>query len=130
MSWEKERTELSKLAAGFGAMAAVLHLLFGAIVAPIVLVGLSLVAIRGVTASPDVRHDIYLVFSLFSIAVGRVASWAMITLMYACGIVVLGSIMRAFGMDKLERDFQRCRSKSTMLVDAQRSTPESFMRQS
>jgi hypothetical protein len=130
VSSESERRELWRLAGGLAVGAVVLHFLFGAVVLPLILATLSLLALLGAAAFSRCGHDVYLVFSLVALLIGRVISWLMVALTYVLGIALFGSITRIFGMNKLDRDFRRCRQKPTMLVDAPHTSPESFTRQS
>ena len=125
-----KRTELWRLFAGFAVIAVGLHLLFGLTGLPAVLAVLSVVAFAGAAWFARIGHDVYLVFSLVALLIGNVVSRVIVGAMYLLGIVLLGSVGRIFGMNKLERDFERCRAKTTMLVDAAETTSESFRRQS
>jgi hypothetical protein len=125
-----ERRELWRLAGGLAAAALVLHFLFGAVVLPLILATLSSLALLGATAFRRCGHDVHLVFSLLAHLIGRVISWLMVALTYALAIALLGSAIRIFGMNKLDRDFRRCRQKPTMLVDAPHTSLDSFTRQS
>ena len=125
-----ERRELWRLAAGFAIGGGVIHFAFGASGLPLVLLILSFIAFAGAAAFDRIGHDVHLVFSLSSLVIGRSVSWLALALMYLVGIACLGSILRSLGMNQLERDFDRCRAKPTMLVDPPETTAQSFRRQS
>jgi hypothetical protein len=125
-----ERRELWRVAGGLAGGALALHLLIGAVVLPAILASLAAIALLGAIAFRRFGRDVHLVLSLLAMAVGRVVSWLAVALMYVLGIALLGSIMRLFGMNRLERDFRLCRKKGTMLVDAPQTSRDSFSRQS
>jgi len=125
-----ERIELWKIAAAFGAAAIALHLLFGWKALPIAFACLSGLALFGAVFFRRIGHDVSLVFDLVAMLLGGIVSRVMIAVMYVVGIICFGSLLRLFGMNKLERDFQRCRAKPSMLSDAPATPIESFRRQS
>ena len=125
-----ERLELWKLAAAFAVGAIALHFLFGWTGLPTVLACLSGVALCGAVFFRQIGHDVCLVFNLIAMLLGGVVSRLVIALMYFVGVLCFGSILRLFGMNRLERDFERCRARRSMLADAPTTTAESFRRQS
>lgn len=126
----EERRELWRLAAGFAVGAGVIHWVFAIAGLPLVLLAFSLTAFAGAAAFGRIGHDVHLIFSLIALAIGRIMSWLGVALMYVVGIAFIGSILRLFGVDRLDRDFARCRTKPTMFVDPPETTVESFRRQS
>jgi len=125
-----ERRELWKAAVGLAVASVVLHLLFGMRVVPAILLALGALAFVGAVAFRHFGRDVFLFLMLGALAIGRVVSWLMVSLMYVTGIALSGLVARLFGMNRLERDFARCRGKTTMLVDAPPTTRETFSRQS
>jgi hypothetical protein len=125
-----ERAELWKLTAAFAAGAVILHLVFGWKGLPIALACLSGIALCGAAFFSRIGHDISLVFGLIALLLGGVVSRVVIAAMYFVGVLCFGSVLRLFGMDRLDRDFQKCRARPTMLTDAPASPVESFRRQS
>lgn len=125
-----DRLELWKLAAAFAAGAIVLHLLFAWKALPVALACLSGLALFGAVFFRQIGHDVSLVFDLVAMLLGGIISRVMIALMYFVGVLCFGLLLRMFGMNRLERDFQRCRMKPSMLTDAPATPVESFRRQS
>jgi hypothetical protein len=126
----KERAQLLVLAGGLAAIAVTFAFFLGARVFPGVLLALAALALTGAVLHRRIGHDVYLVFALIALAVGRIISPVVVFLAYLLGVSLVGLILRAFGMDKLKRDFIRCREAPTMFVDPPHTPPESFRRQS
>lgn len=125
-----ERTELFILSVGLAAVAAGLAALLGARVFPAVLLVCAVLALAGALAYRKVGHDVYLAFALLSMAIGRLISPIVLLVMYIVAIGALGGILRLSGMNRLRRNFAKCRAQPTMFVDATPTTAESFRRQS
>ena len=125
-----ERQQLLILAAGLGVVASALIAFFGLGVWPCLLGGLALVALVGAAAHRWCGRDVYLGFALVALAVGGVVSRLLLVALYLVGILLLGSILKLFRMNQLNRDFQACRAMKTIFVDAPATSLESFGRQS
>jgi hypothetical protein len=126
----EERAELAFLGAGLVALAAVLTFFSDTVLLPAVLAAVGCVAIVARVWYRRIGHDVYLVFALIALAIGRVLSPVVILVMYVAGICVLGTVLRGVGMDRLNRNFEKCRRRPSMLVDAPHRSRESFRRQS
>ena len=61
---------------------------------------------------------------------GRLITPIALALMYGLAIILCGGILRLFGMNRLERDFARCKEKDTMFYDAPVTKRADFERQS
>ena len=125
-----ERIELVILCGGLATIAAAFAALLGARVFPAVLLILAMFALVGALAYRKVGHDVYLIVALVAMAIGRVVSPIVVIVMYVVAIGALGSILRIFGMNRLRRNFDQCKARSTMFVDATQPSVESFRRQS
>ena len=126
----RERVELLILAIGLFAIAAVFGLFLQGRVFPVVLSFFALLALTGVIYQRRLGHDVYLIFALIGMAIGRVISPLVVLLTYVTGISLVGSMLRLAGIDKLQRDFTKCRAKSTMFVKPMPTTHDGFRRQS
>jgi hypothetical protein len=91
---------------------------------------LALVALAGSFAYRAIGRGVFLGFSMLSLAIGRVVSWVSVLILYGVVIAGLGLVFRLFGMNRLERNFEACKKRSTMLVDVPPLDPASFRRQS
>lgn len=101
--------------------------------APIVacIVGLlSLVSFAGFVAFNLIGRDVYLLLMVLFGILGRLISWVIVLLMFVCAVTIPGLILRLFGMNQLDKDFQACRKKQSLFRDAPTSDSESFRRQS
>lgn len=126
----QERHQLAVLALGLAAVAGALWLWTGRPAAPAVLASLAGVAGAGWLAFPWLGRSVYLLFSLLSAGVGRGISWIVVGTIYWVGIGVFGSLLRLFGMNRLDRDFEACRKRTSMLSEAPVTSQPSFGRQS
>lgn len=126
----EERSQLLFVGIGLAAVAAALAWIFGARVFPGILAVLACAALAGWAAYRRIGHDVYLVFALIALAIGRIVSPVVVFIMYLAGITLVGAVLRLFGVNRLKRDFQSCRQLPTMLVDATQPSDESFRRQS
>lgn len=127
---EKERAQLLVLAGGLAMISLVFAYLLGARIFPVLLLLLAALAATGAILHRHFGHDVYLVFALIALLIGRVISPVIVFLAYVLGVGLPGVVLRAIGMDRLRRDFNRCRRMQTMLVDPPQTSPESFRRQS
>jgi hypothetical protein len=125
-----ERSQLGWLAAGLTAIGGVTWWALGPRPLPLVLLGLAGLAGAGWVAHRAMGRTVFLLFTLVSLTLGRVVSWAVVLVLYGLAIGVLGSIFALFRMNRLERDFAACRRKTTMLVDVPLLDPAGFRRQS
>lgn len=127
---EAERRELIILACGFLALAIIFKLITKSQGLPLIFGAAALAALFGWLAFSRIGRDVYLVFALVASLIGRVVSRVAIVFMYGIVIAAFGSVLRLFGMNRLQRNFQSCRKRQSMFVDAPRTDPESFRRQS
>jgi hypothetical protein len=125
-----ERQQLRWLAVGFTLVGGVFWWTVGPRPFPLVLLGLAALAWLGTVAYRAVGRSVFLLFTLVSLTLGRVVSWVVVLVLYVLAIAVLGSIFKLFGMNRLERDFEACKRKTTMLVEVPPLDPAGFRRQS
>jgi hypothetical protein len=123
-----ERRKLGFLACGLGTMAVALAWITQARILPAALLALALAALVGVIWFRSLGRNVYLIFALFSFAVGQIISRMCLLLMYLFGIALLGSLLRLFGMNRLRRHFDSCRNMDSMFMDAPSTPLESFGR--
>lgn len=126
----EEQSQLLALAAGLGAVASLFAWIFGARIFPGILALLGCVAFAGWVAYRRIGHDVYLIFALIVLAIGRIVSPIIVFIMYVASIGLVGGALRVLGMNRLRRDFKACKQLPTMLVDASQPSNESFRRQS
>jgi len=126
----EERTQLLFVAVGFTAIAVAIAWIFDARVFPGILGALACFAFAGWIAYGRIGHDVYLIFALIALAIGRIVSPVIVFVMYMASIGGVGLVLRAFGVNRLNRDFKACKRKPSMLVDATQPSEESFRRQS
>lgn len=127
---KRERVELLILAVGLLGIAAVFGVFLHGRIFPAVLSVFALLAFAGVIYQRRMGHDIYLVFALIALAVGRIVSPLVVFVAYLSGIGLMGSLLRLVGMNKLKRDFTKCRAEPTMFVNPTPTTHDGFRRQS
>ncbi len=125
-----ERRQLLWLAVGLGTAATVMVVFAKAWVVPVILVGFGLTALAGVLNYRGAHRDIFLWFTVLSGATGYLVSRMVMLLMYVSGIVLVGGLLKLFGMNRLQRQFARCRSCATMFEDAPGTSVQCFGRQS
>jgi protein-S-isoprenylcysteine O-methyltransferase Ste14 len=126
----EERTELVFLGAGLVGLAAALTFFSDTVLLPAVLATVGCAAIVARLCYRRIGHDVYLVFALVALAIGRVLSPLVVLVIYVAGICLLGTLLRGIGMDRLNRSFDKCRMRPSMLVDTPHRSRESFRRQS
>ena len=127
---KRERTELLILGVGLLVIAGVFGGYLHGRIFPGVLLASALLAFAGAMFHRRVGHDIYLIFALIALAIGRVVSPVVVFLAYLGGIGLMGSALRLIGMNKLKRDFTTCRAEPTMFIDPTPTTEDGFRRQS
>lgn len=127
---ERERVELLILGVGLTAIAAVFAVFLNGRIFPAVLLLLGLLAFAGAIYHRRIGHDIYLAFALIALAIGRIVSPLIVFVAYVLGVGLFGSLLRLIGMNKLKRDFMKCRTEPTMFVKPSPTTREGFRRQS
>jgi hypothetical protein len=125
-----ERNQLFLLGGGFVVIATGLYWFGEAATVSTLFLGLAALALVGAVFYATYGRPVFLLFALFSSLMGRVVSFVILMLMYFLTIVVFGSLLRLVGMNKLERNFSRCRSRASMFLDAPPTDIESFRRQS
>jgi len=125
-----EKKQLLFLAIGLSLISGGSWWILGARVFTAILVFLAAVALGGFLGYRSIGRDIFLVFSLLSLVIGWVVSWLVLLCLYVLPIGVFGSILRLFGMNRLERNFELCKGKDTMFVDVPSIDEASFRRQS
>lgn len=125
-----EKQQLLFLGIGLAVMAVGSWWFFGSRISSLVLIVLASVALAGFVAYRAIGRDVFLVFMLLSLAIGHVVSWVIVLVLYAVVIAGLGSMLRLFGMNRLERNFAACRKKASMLADVPPLDAASFRRQS
>ena len=125
-----ERLELLTLGIGLLVIAGVFGGFLHGRIFPAVLSAFAILAFAGVVFHRTAGHDIYLIFALIALAIGRIVSPVIIFLAYVPGIGLIGSGLRLVGMNKLKRDFTKCRAEPTMFIDPRPSTDDGFRRQS
>ena len=125
-----EKRQLLVLGIGLAVMAAGTCWFFGSRIPSLVLIVLAAVALAGLVAYRAIGRDVFLVFMLLSLAIGHVVSWVVVLVLYAVVIAGLGAMLRLFGMNRLERNFEACRKKESMLADVVPLDAASFGRQS
>lgn len=127
---KKERVELLILGVGLVVIATAFGVFLKGRIFPAVLLLLGLLAFAGAICHSRVGHDVYLVFALISFAIGRIVSPLVVFVTYVLGIGLMGSLLRFVGMNKLKRDFTKCRAEPTMFINPTPTTREGFRRQS
>jgi hypothetical protein len=127
---KRERVELLILAIGLLVIAGVFGGFLNGRVFPAVLLAFSFLAFAGVIFHRRAGHDVYLIFALIALAIGRIVSPLVVFLAYVPGIGLMGSALRLIGMNKLKRDFGKCRAEPTMFIDPRPTTHDGFRRQS
>jgi hypothetical protein len=127
---ERERVELLILGSGLTAIAAVFGLFLNGRIFPAVLLLLGLLAFAGAIDHRRIGHDVYLAFLLIALAVGRIVSPVIVFAAYVLGVGLFGSLLRLIGMNKMNRDFMKCRAEPTMFVNPSPTRSEGFRRQS
>ncbi|MBI1389052.1 MAG: hypothetical protein GC154_11450 [bacterium] len=110
--------------------ASVLLWLTGWRVLPSVMYGLAALQLLGCALYPVMGRNVFLLFTLVGYWMSGVISWVTVRLMYLFAIVLIGNLLRLFGMNRLERNFQSCRARDTLFVDAPDTDLDSFGRQS
>jgi fatty acid desaturase len=125
-----ERSQLLWLGAGLAVIGTGFGCAFGRWTFPAILLGLAALALVGALADRRVGRSVFLVFTLVSLTVGRLVSWLVVLVLYVLAIGVFGSILKLFGMNRLERDFAANKRKATMFVDVPPLDRASFRRQS
>ena len=125
-----ERSQLLWLGAGLAVIGTGFGWAFGRWTFAAILLGLAALALIGGLAYQRVGRSVFLVFTLVSLTVGRLVSWLVVLVLYALSIGVFGSILKLFGMNRLERDFAANKRKATMFVDVPPLDRPSFRRQS
>jgi hypothetical protein len=127
---KRERVELLILGIGLLVIAGVFGGFLHGRIFPAVLFAFALLAFAGVIFHRRAGHDVYLIFALIALAIGRIVSPVVVFLAYLPGIGLMGSALRLVGMNKLQRDFHKCRAETTMFIDSRPTTHEGFRRQS
>lgn len=125
-----ERRQLLFLAVGASAIAAASFGLAERRVFPAILAGVAVVAASGVLARRWIGRDVYLFLAVVGAAIGSVVSVVVVGLTYLLAIGGFGSLLRAAGVNRLQRNFEQCRKSETMLSEAPRTDVDSFRRQS
>jgi len=125
-----ERNQLFLLAGGFLTIATALYWFAEAATVSTLFLGLAVFAFIGAVSYSTCGRAVFLLFALFSSFMGRVVSFVILIIMYFWTILIFGSLLRLVGMNKLERNFSRCRLRSSMFLDAPPTDMESFRRQS
>ena len=125
-----ERQQLLFLGIGLAVIAAGTWWFLGSRISSLVLIVLASVALAGFVVYRAIGRDVFLVFMLLSLAIGHVVSWVVVLLLYAVVIAGLGAMLRLFGMNRLERNFDACRKKASMLADVPPLDATGFRRQS
>jgi len=125
-----ERRQLLFFATGVTVIAVGLLTFTARQVVPVILLSLGVLAAGGAVAYRWIGRGVYLVLSMLAALIGSVVSRAVVAVTYVLAIAGFGSLLRVVRMNRLERDFARCRRKETMLTDAPPTDRESFGRQS
>jgi hypothetical protein len=125
-----ERKQLLLLAGGFFAIATAIYWFVETAIFPTFFLTLSGSALISAVFYSTCGRAVFLAFALFSSFIARVISFVILTVMYFWAILVFGSLLRFFGMNKLERNFIRCRLRSSMFMNAPGTDMENFRRQS
>ena len=126
----KERQELSIFGFALVAIATGFYFLAGIRILPGILAVLGLVGLLGSIAYPYGGRNFYIIIAIISSTLGRIVSWLVLLFMYMIVIAGFGLLLRAIGMNRLQRNFRKTRKKETMFTDSPSTTQESFLRQS
>ncbi len=126
----KERRQLAILTVGLGVISLGLWWVSGKELVLACLMLCTLLAGAGWAWYVSIGRDVYLLFAVAGLLMGRVVSWVMIRVIYGLAILGFGSILRLFGMDHLNKRFIVCKARATMFLDAPGTDRESFGRQS
>lgn len=124
----KEREQLLFLAIGIGAIGTALTLLTD--LRPYFLFGVAAFAGIGVLIKGEVRRCIFLLFSFIASILSQIVSRTVIFLVYFGCIAPFGIILKLFGMNKLDRNFSKCKKKTTMFSPPPTTGINDFKRQS
>lgn len=125
-----QRRQLLAMAVAFALASAALWFLADARVLPILLISLSSIGLLGYCAYGKLGRDIYLALAVIIRMVGWVLSRIVLGVMFVFAITLPGLVLRLFGMDRLNKEFQRCRTRESMFVDTPVHDSEDFRRQS
>lgn len=125
-----ERAQLLRIVFGTALVGALFYAFLGPSVPVYVLAAIGGFALAGRVAFRWIGRDVFLILSVAAMGFGHVASWLVMRVMYALAIVVPGALLRLFGVNRLDRDFEKCRAKETMFHPAPASDADSFVRQS
>lgn len=127
---DAQRKQLLYLGFALLAASAAMWFLLSVVAVPGVLFAVGLMVLLVATVLRRAVPDVYLATVLLSFLIGRVVSYLIVGLVYIFGIFMVGLIARAFGVDRLRRNFENCRRRSTMFEDAPDTDLDSFERQS
>ncbi|MBI4964276.1 MAG: hypothetical protein HY913_13445 [Desulfomonile tiedjei] len=125
-----ERSALIRAGCGLAIAAIVLFWLFDGPRIVWFLAVLSATALIGGAVGRGLGYNIYLILNLGAEILGKAVSFLMVVIIYMLGIGVFGSLLRLVGMDRLQRDWQENRLKTSMFVHPPKTTKESLRRQS
>jgi hypothetical protein len=126
----EERRQLLTIAAGLAGGSVLSYWLLRGRVSSAILLLLALIALAGFAAYARCGRGVFLGFTLVARAVGAVISSLAVILMYLVVVVGIGGLIRLFGINRLRRDFDGCRKRTTMLEDVPPLTAAGFRRQS
>jgi hypothetical protein len=125
-----ERQQLLFAAIGLSAVGGISWWLFGTRTFSTALIVIAASAWFGFIMYRVAGRSVFLVLSVTALIIGRAVSWLVLLVLYVVVIAGLGGILRLGGMNRLERRFDMCKRKRSMLVDVPELTPSSFRRQS
>lgn len=125
----EEKKTLLKIALSTSILSTILFLIQKPLPS-LVLFALACSSICGVVFYQKCGRDVYLLLSVTALAMGKVVSWLALHTLYLFGIVILGTVFKLTGMDRLNKNFNKCRKQSSMFHDCEATTIESFRRQS
>jgi hypothetical protein len=124
-----ERQQLLVTAIGLSAVGGISWLL-GTRTFSIVLFVVAVSAWFGFIRYRNAGRSVFLVLSMIALIIGRAVSWLVLLVLYVVVIAGFGGLLRIGGMNRLDRKFDLCKKKSSMLVDVLELPPSGFRRQS
>lgn len=123
------RKDLVVTGLAFGVSAAILFALDKPVI-PYVALALALIALFGSAFFQSIGHRIHASITTVRRSIQRVVSYVVLTVVYFGFVSILGLILSFFGMDRLRKDFDKCKAMPSMFEEAPATDLDNFRRQS